>query len=97
MRLYIEGPSGALFDYNDRDENAVAPTDRAERAQVFSILMSALGLMAGITQQSSFGAKVSDPDQSIPASLQCPGDRKSGVVFRLVGRPDAEAPSTMRE
>lgn len=91
MRLYIEGPSGALFDYNDEDENALAPSDRSERAQVFSVLMGALGLMAGVTPQSSFDAKANEPDQCLPASSQYPDDRKSGVVLRLVGRPDVEA------
>jgi hypothetical protein len=91
MRLYIEGPSGALFDYNDQDEHAVAPTDRAERAQVFSMLVSALGLMTGVTQQSSLGAKVNELGQLIPTNLQCPDDRRSGAVLHLVRRPDAEA------
>lgn len=97
MRLYIEGPSGALFDYNDQDGNAVAPSDRAERAQVFSILVSALGLIAGVTQQSSFDAKVNELDQSIPASLRCLDDRKSGAVLHLVRRPDEQAELSTRE
>jgi hypothetical protein len=96
MRLYIEGPAGALFDFNDEDKTAFAPTDRTERDQILSILASALGVIAGVTQQSSFGAKASQPDQPIQATSQCHDDRRSGVVLHLVARPDAEVGSTTR-
>lgn len=91
MRLYIEGPTGAMFDFNEEDEFALAPTDKEDRAQVLSVLVSALGVIAGITQQSSFAAKEVAPDQLIQASSQYLDGQKFGTVLHLVKRMGVEA------
>lgn len=91
MRLYIEGPSGAVFDWNDESQNLLAPTNKDERALVFKTLVGALALLSGVTPPASSDAKADDLDQLTQANLQCRDGHKSGAVLRLVTQQDVEA------
>lgn len=85
MRLLIEGPEGALFDYSATNENALVPTDDSERAAVFNALVGALAVLARVKPQS-LDAKEVATGQSTQPSLQCPSARKPSPVVRLVAR-----------
>lgn len=52
IRIRIEDSSGTLFDFSPEDENVLAPLNKAERVQVFSVLLAALGFMTGATRKA---------------------------------------------
>jgi hypothetical protein len=93
MRLYIEGPSGPLFDYSNENENALVPTESGERADVFNTLVGALALLSRVTPPS-FGATAGETDQLTRPNPQGPSGRNSGVVVRLATRLGAEVAPT---
>ena len=86
MHLTIEGSSGVILEYSDENQNVLVPLDKNERALAFQMLMGALALLTGVTQQLSSDAKAAEMDQSNSQNPQSCDDHAPCVVVPLKAR-----------
>lgn len=87
MHFIIEGSTGAILECSDESQNVLMPLDKNERALAFQMLMGALALLTGVTQQWSSDAKAAETGQSNSQNPQSCDDHVPCVVVPLKARP----------
>ena len=76
----------SLFELDG--QNALAPLDQGERAEVFYALTQALEVLAGIRPQPDIFSKAEFPAEPMPPTVPDHADRRFGVVVPLRGQWD---------